>query len=82
MSFSPDFSSSYLFSHISLLCYTYYIFCPYLCKLEFVFLTSDIDECSGGTDDCGNGDCVNVPGTFICLEPRLCQCNISGKLGI
>ena len=77
-----DFSSSHLFCHISLLCYTYFILCSNLCQFEFIFPTSDIDECSGGTDDCGNGDCVNVPGTFTCLEARLCQCNISGKLVI
>ena len=67
--------------------YHYYVihalFCvPTYVSLNSYFQLSDIDECSGGTDNCGNGDCVNVPGTFTCLEARLCQCNISGKLVI
>ena len=70
-----DCPSSYLFCHISLLCCTYCISCPNLCQFEFIFPTSDMDEFSVGTDNCGNGDCVNVPVTFNCVEARLCQCN-------
>ena len=31
---------------------------------------SDDDECSTGTNPCGDMNCVNVPGSFICLSGK------------
>ena len=33
------------------------------------FIYSDVDECNGSNYDCGNGTCVNIPGSYICNCP-------------
>ncbi len=39
-------------------------------------LLADIDECTAGTDECGdNSDCINTLGSYMC------RCNTGFKLG-
>ena len=67
------FSSSYLYTHINVLCFYCYILKPvYACM---IFLSTDIDECISGSAEChDNATCTNTDSSYECS----CDAGFSG----